>query len=148
MATAPHYDFHPFAEIFPIIPADELDTLGKDIKQRGLQEPIVLFEGKVLDGRNRYIAAQKIGHKFTADNFKYLPAGVDPRAFVISANILRRHLNAEQKRELIARRSDFALAGAAMRTTKPNATQPSSTSAPVDCARSRWRITIAQSQST
>jgi hypothetical protein len=40
---------------------------------------------------------------FTETCFRQLPEGTDPEAFVISANIHRRHLTAEQKRELIAK---------------------------------------------
>ena len=98
----PDYDFHPLADNFPMIEKDELRELANDIQRLGLREPIVLFEGKILDGRNRYRAAKAIKYPLTDANFKPLPSGVDPLAFVISANIHRRHLTPEQRRGIIA----------------------------------------------
>jgi hypothetical protein len=102
-SAAPTYDFHPLADNFPMIGKDELRELADDIQRHGLREPIVLFDGMILDGRNRYKAATVIKHPLTPANFKTLPADTDALAYVISANIRRRHLSAEQKRDLIAK---------------------------------------------
>lgn len=96
------YEFHPLANIFPMLESKQLVELANDIEQRGLIEPMTLYEGKILDGRNRYEAAKLVKFKFTEQCFRPLPEGMDPKAFVISANIHRRHLTAEQKRDLIA----------------------------------------------
>jgi ParB-like chromosome segregation protein Spo0J len=94
------YEFHPLCAMFPLMSDDELDELAADIKKCGLQEPITLHEGKVLDGRNRVLACQKIGKRITqTDTYD----GDDPAAFVISKNIRRRHLTQEQKREIVAK---------------------------------------------
>ena len=108
--------FHPLADIFPLMEGVELDALVEDIYRNGLREPIVLHEGKILDGRNRYRACMKIVEKAEAQNYcgqLYQPqfkeleprigVGIDPYAYVISANIHRRHLTAEQRRGLIAK---------------------------------------------
>jgi ParB-like chromosome segregation protein Spo0J len=92
---------HPLAEIFPIISEDELKELAEDIRKNGMLEQITLHEGKILDGRNRFAAAKSVGFAFRRTNFKELLCHLDPRAYVISANIKRRHLNSEQRRELI-----------------------------------------------
>lgn len=85
--------FHPYSEIFPLIEGAEFDALVADIKAHGLREKIWMFEGKILDGRNRFLACQKakvrpLTRKFT---------GKDAKAFVISANIHRRHLSESQR---------------------------------------------------
>jgi hypothetical protein len=54
---------HPFAALFPELPPEELTQLARDIKERGQLEPIILYKGVILDGRNRYRACQIAGVK-------------------------------------------------------------------------------------
>jgi len=51
LANAPQVQFHELADVFPLLSEAELDSLTEDIRQHGLREPIVLYQGKVLDGR-------------------------------------------------------------------------------------------------
>src|SRR5262249_5073118 len=110
-------EFHPLANRFPLMRGAEFDALVEDIRINGLREPIALYQGKILDGRNRYRAC--IAADITPDfidlgdlNEGQLihPRGGaadywigNPTAYVISANIPRRHLTAEQKRDLVAK---------------------------------------------
>jgi hypothetical protein len=48
--------FHKASDLFPPMRSDESETLKIDIATRGQREPIRLYEGKILDGRNRYRA--------------------------------------------------------------------------------------------
>jgi ParB-like chromosome segregation protein Spo0J len=91
--------FHPYAEIFPLIEGASLDELAADIKANGQQEKIWLLDGKILDGRNRFLACKKAG--VAPQTRKY--TGKDPLAFVISANIHRRHLSESQRAMAAAR---------------------------------------------
>jgi hypothetical protein len=88
-------DFHPLADIFPLMTEAEFGELVSSIKLNGLREPISLFEHKILDGSNRALACEAAGVKPRFTSF----AGGDPTAFVIDKNIRRRHLTQEQKRE-------------------------------------------------
>lgn len=87
--------FHPYSEIFPLIEGADFDALVTDIKAHGLREPIFTFDGKVLDGRNRFLACQKAKVKHQFRQFK--GTDVDARALVISANVHRRHLTESQR---------------------------------------------------
>jgi hypothetical protein len=94
-------EFHPLADIFPLMEGAEFDALVADIKKNGLHYPIFLYEGKILDGRNRYRACLEAGFEPATRNGDSWIG--DPAGFVISRNIHRRHLTAEQKRNLIAK---------------------------------------------
>jgi chaperonin cofactor prefoldin len=115
----PELKFHPLADLFPLMEGVEFDALVTDIKANGQIDPIVLHEGMILDGRNRYRACLAAGARpRTVEGGKFGVLIDDPVTWVISANIHRRHLTAEQKRELIARllkadpeKSDRQIAG-------------------------------------
>jgi N6-adenosine-specific RNA methylase IME4 len=96
-STAAELEPHPFAAIFPILEGDDLAALVADIKANGLQNPIVLCDGEILDGRNRYLACAKAGVPIRTENY----GGSDPLSFVISVNLRRRHLN-ESQRAMVA----------------------------------------------
>ena len=98
------YEFHPIANFFPLMKGDEFKRFKKDIRTNKLREPIVIYEGKILDGRNRYLACKELGFSFDT---KPLPAGTDPVAFVVSANIHRRHLNESQRAAIAAQLATF-----------------------------------------
>ena len=46
MSKVKEYEFHPLAELFPSLEGPEFNALVEDIKEHGLLESIVLFEGK------------------------------------------------------------------------------------------------------
>lgn len=93
-----NYKPHPAAEIFPMMSAEEFDGLVIDIKAHGLLEPVVLYDGKVLDGRNRLRACQQLNIE---PRFEHWPNGEDPHEYVVSKNLHRRHLN-ESQRAMVA----------------------------------------------
>jgi N6-adenosine-specific RNA methylase IME4 len=86
-------EFHEIANLFPVMRPEEFGDLVADVKKNGLIEPIVLYEDKILDGRNRYLACDEAGIKPHYDYYK----GDDPLGFVISKNLHRRHLNETQR---------------------------------------------------
>lgn len=89
--------FHRHADRMPMMGDDEFDQLVENIKEIGLQNPIVLYQGQVLDGRNRYLACLKAGVQPKFIEFD----GEDPVAFVYAVNIHRRHFTREQKLDLV-----------------------------------------------
>lgn len=94
---------HPLAELFPMLPEQEIREMADDICTNGLNHPIVLYEGKILDGRNR-LAACQFG-ELEPSFVDY--AGTDPLGFVLSENLRRRHLSESQRAMVAAQIVDW-----------------------------------------
>lgn len=94
--------FHEAAGIFPLLDGPELCALADDIAENGLQLPIEVYEGKILEGRNRYRACLLRGVE--PDIIDVDPD--DPIAYVLSMNLHRRHLNESQRAMVGARTKD------------------------------------------
>jgi len=95
-ASSQTYESHPIADIWPLLSDEELQELAEDIKQRGLLNPIVLYEGKILDGRNRFKACQLAGIVPKTLQYK----GDEPIAHALALNEKRRHLTKSQRAAL------------------------------------------------
>ena len=119
---------HPAAELLPRTSPEELRALGEDIKKNGQRQPIAIIEKprrqpdgtldvgdpplqEVLDGISRLDAMEGAGIRVIGKDGQLDSQiqrivvdtdEVDPFTYVLSANIHRRHLTAEQKREVIA----------------------------------------------
>jgi len=110
-----HLKIHPAANLCPPMSRDELLALGEDIKANGSEPtiPIVLLQPKkgpplLLDGRNRLDAMEMVGLPTLTPDGKPVNSktfeehdGVDPYAYVLTANLHRRHLTGDQRGDLI-----------------------------------------------
>src|SRR6516165_903971 len=92
-------EFHPLSQIFTLIEGAEFDDLVADIRAHGVHEPIWIYDGQIIDGRNRYRASAVAG--VDCPMREYL--GDNPAAFVVSLNLKRRHLNESQRAMVMAR---------------------------------------------
>jgi len=81
------------AEIFPKLNETDFKELCEDIKRNGLIDPITIYNDEVIDGRHRYLACLEVGIEPVFEEYK----GNDPYNYVISKNLLRRHLNESQR---------------------------------------------------
>jgi hypothetical protein len=88
---------HPLAKVFPRMDETSFRALKEDIAAHGVHEPLWLYEGKLLDGRNRYQACQELGVDAPTQEY----TGADPLGFILSMNLQRRHLN-ESQRAMVA----------------------------------------------
>jgi hypothetical protein len=101
--------FHPFSEVFPLLPDAEIAELADDIKSFGLRERIWLYQGQILDGRNRFLACEIAGVQPEVREFKGTDAGA--LALVISSNLRRRDLNEAQRASAAAKLLIFQQGG-------------------------------------
>lgn len=92
------YQPHELSMAFPDMSAEQFSRLCADVKANGLLHPIMLFEGKILDGRHRYRACIKVGITPRFEEY----TGTDPVSYVTSENAARRHLTASQIAHAVA----------------------------------------------
>lgn len=89
--------FHALCEMFPLSSEKEIGELAADIKVNGQLSPIAVFQGEILDGRNRFLACQKAGVEPKFREWKG-----DPISLVRSLNLNRRHLTTSQRAMIAA----------------------------------------------
>lgn len=89
-----NYEYHPVANIFPMMSDDEFAALVEDIRVNGQRQPIYLHEDRIIDGRNRYRACQQLG---IMPNVVAWDGEGSLVSFVVSLNLQRRHLSSSQK---------------------------------------------------
>jgi hypothetical protein len=99
------HEFHDLTSIFPLASSTALTRLAEDIRNYGQHEPIVLYEEKILDGRNRYNACLLSGVTPRFITFESLlanqaneepPMLKDPLQWLVRKNISERHLTQAQ----------------------------------------------------
>jgi len=103
-----NYELHHLCTLFPRLAGKEFDALCADIKANGLREPIVLHEGQILDGGNRYRACVEVGINPVFRQFE----GDGIVSFVLSANLHRRHMSPGQQAAIVASAQNWARARA------------------------------------
>jgi hypothetical protein len=95
-----NYKPHELALLFPSLGQTDAAELAVDIKLNGLREAITTFEGKILDGVQRYGACRdaEVEPSFTAfESSMPFNQGQHPVDFVMSKNFHRRHIPVGQK---------------------------------------------------
>jgi ParB-like chromosome segregation protein Spo0J len=88
--------------IFPLLEGADFALLVEDIRRNGLLESIVLLDGLILDGRNRWRACAAAGIAPETTDFPH-GAEAEAFAFVVSKNLHRRHLTVGQRAMIAAR---------------------------------------------
>jgi hypothetical protein len=92
-------EFHPLADLFPLLEGADFEELVADVRAHGVREPVWIYDSQILDGRNRYLAAQVAGVPCPVRAYE----GDDPVGFVISLNLKRRHLSTSQRAMIAAK---------------------------------------------
>jgi hypothetical protein len=86
-------EFHPIADVFPLMEGQDFEELAQSIKENGQRDPIMTFNELILDGRNRYRACQAAGVEPLMEEY----TGNDPLAYVVDKNMRRRHMEIGQR---------------------------------------------------
>lgn len=133
------FEFHPLANLFPLIEGEDFDDLVADVNTRGIHQPLDIYQGKILDGRNRYRAAQAAGVAIEPRDLRYFRPEMngDPLDYVLSQNLRRRHLN-ESQRAMVAARL------ATMRQGRPPAQTEKPANLPVNQPTAAARLSISE----
>lgn len=100
------HELHPLCTLFPRMSGAEFDALVADIRANGLHQPIILHDGMILDGGNRYRACIEAGVEPKFRKFD----GASVVTFVLSANLHRRHMTPGQQAAIVASAQDWARA--------------------------------------
>lgn len=100
------WERHSLSAQFPEMDGPEFAGLKASLKEHGIQEPIYLYEGKILDGWNRARALRELKmpiHESMVIEYTVEEFGITPEAWSVTHNLNRRQLSAAQKIELYKR---------------------------------------------
>lgn len=98
--------FHPVADLFPRMSAEDFAALREDIRAHGVLDPIWVWKGQVIDGRHRALACDEVGIKCPTREWEGIES--DLVSFVLSLNLKRRHLDASQRAMVAAAIANLA----------------------------------------
>ena len=95
--------WHEDSQLLPLMDSAALESFAEDIQKHGVQQPIVLFGDRVLDGRNRLRVCAKKGIALAAKNFVQFESNqLSPRDFILTTNLHRRQLTIDQRAAVAA----------------------------------------------
>ena len=100
---------HKFANLLRPLTEPELSNLERDIKEHGVKNPVWLYQGKILDGRNRFKIAKKLKLKFPTRTLGEKQGDEAAIRFVIREQIGRRNLSEAQRAAFVAEVSQLKL---------------------------------------
>lgn len=110
----PPYPIHDVAELFPLVEGQAFEDLIIDVDLNGVLTPVWLYEGRLIDGRNRQraliaanIRRERRGEPPWQLPTREWPGGDSLVAFVMSLNLHRRHLNESQRAMLAAHAAEL-----------------------------------------
>lgn len=108
-----------FQNCLPDLTADEYTRLEKSIVKRGMQYPVVLWDGYLVDGHNRYKICKAHGVTDIKAIDVYFDNKEDVIAWILDTQLGRRNLS-EHQRNLIALRHKELIAARARKRQLSN----------------------------
>ncbi|MGZ5011560.1 MAG: hypothetical protein ACXV74_11420 [Methylobacter sp.] len=91
-------ELHPLCTYFPRMSEDEFNALKDNLQHNGQTHPIYTLDGMILDGGNRYRALCELGIEPVMIEY----TGSNPTQFILSSNLLRRHLSQGQSAAIVS----------------------------------------------
>ena len=92
--------YHPACLLMPMMDGATFDSLVRDIANNGLHDPVLRWNGMLLDGRMRLLACYECNQDIRVVDES---PDVDPWAVVYSRNVLRAHSTTDEKAIFAAR---------------------------------------------
>lgn len=89
-----------FARLIPPLAEDERKRLEESIQKEGCTDPLMVWNGTIIDGHNRYSVCTKLEIPFTYEEKEDLPDRNAVKAWIIERQLSRRNLNSYQKTDL------------------------------------------------
>lgn len=89
-----------FAELIPAPDAEELKWLEESIKKEGCTDPLIVWNGTIIDGHNRYNICTRLGIPFSYQEKEDLSDRNEVKAWIIERQLSRRNLTKYQKSKL------------------------------------------------
>lgn len=99
--------FHPIALLWPPLSDEALQALKASIALHGQIQPIVVYDGLILDGCNRWRAIEALNQERVGTDLPSIeprlvdcPEGADPVQYCISSNENRRHMSIKERAKI------------------------------------------------
>ena len=89
-----------FAALIPKPDMEDLRWLESSIKKEGCTDPLVVWNGTIIDGHNRYSICKRLGISFTYVERDDFPDRNVVKAWIIERQLARRNLTKYQKSRL------------------------------------------------
>jgi hypothetical protein len=90
------YKVHPAASVFPLIEGQEFDELCESIRKHGVQHPAIVFQDKLIDGRNRMRAVERLQEEGWSGHCpveEWTSQDLNLAEWIWETNALRRHMS-------------------------------------------------------
>jgi protein gp37 len=108
--------FSSIALAFPDMPPVDFAKLVKSIRDDGLLEPILVYDGEIVDGRHRFLACERaqVKQKYT----KLSGSHEKMRRIVLARNDARRHMTTSQRAMAAAKLAELERGNPGPRNSK------------------------------
>lgn len=91
-------EIHPICKLFPEMSKDDLQALKDDIQENGQRVELLVYDGKIYDGRNRYTVLCELEKEPMVKVVDKEPTVRE----ILALNLHRRHLTASQRAAIAA----------------------------------------------